>query len=356
MGRFIFPFLLLFGKEGDRVSFYPEDELKSSARIFFEQLWYILKTGEINQYYYRFGFDRISKSDFNNYVPWLVFTNARNRKNQLSATPTYDPFNFVCMLRDKFVFEAFCARVGIKTPTNIGMIKDGFLFALKDQKSVPINDILQMEMNAFLKRNISCGGGMDGDVMPFRIEKGFLYIHNKLIGLDDFVSMLGSDGWVVQELITNQHESLSNFHPSSINTIRIVTVKAESKIEIISSFLRIGRNGRTTDNISSGGIHVAIKNGRLTKWGFQEIGIIRKITRHPNSNIVFDDYEIPFWDKIVETVKNAHRLFYGLHSVGWDVCITNDGIKLIEGNDNWDTFDAQFFGQGKKNYSKHFKE
>jgi hypothetical protein len=52
----------------------------------------------------------------------------------------------------------------------------------------------------------------------------------------------------------------------------------------------------------------------------------------------------------------AHQLFYGLHSIGWDVCITEKGILLIEGNDNWDTIDAQFLGQGRKNYLKYFKD
>ena len=355
-GRFIFPLMLILGKEGDRTSYYPECELKSKSRIFFEHLWYMLKTGELNKYYYRFGFDRKSQTDFTNLVPWLTFTNARNRKNQLPSSPTYDPYNYVCMLRDKFVFEAFCVRVGINTPINIGMINDGSLFLLNTKKSIPLGDITQIEMNAFLKRNISCGGGMGGDVMPLRIENGLIYVKNKLIEIDNFINLVGSDGWVVQERITNQHEAINNLHSSSINTIRMVTVKVGSDIDILTSFLRIGVNGRANDNISSGGVAVIINNGKLTQWGFQNSGIGTKIDKHPNSHIIFKDYEIPFWDEIQDTVKNAHRLFYGLHSIGWDVCITDDGIKLIEGNDNWDTIDAQFLDQGKKNYLKYFKD
>jgi hypothetical protein len=124
----------------------------------------------------------------------------------------------------------------------------------------------------------------------------------------------------------------------------------------VTSFLRIGANGRSTDNISSGGVAVIIENGKLNKWGFQKSGIGTKIDKHPNSNITFKNYEIPYWDEIQDTVKNAHRMFYGLHSIGWDVCITENGILLIEGNDNWDTIDAQFLGQGKKNYLKYFKD
>jgi hypothetical protein len=355
-GRFIFPVLLILGKEGDRTSYYPECELKSKRRIFFEHLWYMLKTGELNKYYYRFGFDRKSQTDFKTLVPWLTFTNARNRKNQLPSTPIYDPYNYVCMLRDKFVFEAFCVRVGINTPINIGMINDGFIFLLNDKKSIPIEDITQIEMSAFLKRNISCGGGMGNDVMPLRIENGLIYINNKLIKVDGFINLVGSDCWVVQKRISNQHPAISKFHSRSINTIRIVTVKTGPNIDVVTSFFRIGANGRSTDNISSGGVAVIIENGKLNKWGFQKSGIGTKIDKHPNSNITFEDYEIPYWNEIQDTVKMAHQLFYGLHSIGWDICITEKGILLIEGNDNWDTIDAQFLGQGKKNYLKYFKD
>jgi len=49
LGRFIFPFVLLFGNLGYHESYYSECRLKSKIRIFFEQLLYILKNGEINK-------------------------------------------------------------------------------------------------------------------------------------------------------------------------------------------------------------------------------------------------------------------------------------------------------------------
>jgi len=356
LGRFLFPLVLIFGKVGNIETFYPESILKNKTRIFFEQLWYILKTGEINKYYHRFGFDRKSKSDFKNYVPWLVFTNARNRRNQLPPNPTYDPYNYICMLRDKFVFEAFCKRVGIKTPSNIGMINDGNFHVIDEPRTIPLNNIVQLEIDAFLKRNVSYGGGMSNNVMPLRIENGIIYLNNRLVELDDFKEFIGSDCWVLQERITNQHEALSKFHPSSINTLRIVTVKVGSTIEVISSNLRIGKNGRHADNVSSGGVSIPVANGKLEEWGFIRSGLGVKIDKHPNTKVVFENYEIPFWDKIIDTVKNAHSLFYGIHSIGWDVCLTDNGIKLIEGNDNWDTIDAQISGYGKNLYLKYFKD
>jgi hypothetical protein len=40
--------------------------------------------------------------------------------------------------------------------------------------------------------------------------------------------------------------------------------------------------------------------------------------------------------------KKLHSFFYGIHSIGWDIAITEDGPVFIEGNDNWEipTFQA----------------
>lgn len=143
VGRFIFPLHLIKNSKEYifKQSYYPEDNLKSKLRIFFEQLYYILKTGELNKNYFIFGFDRKNKNDFKNYVPWLTFTHYRDINNQLPKKPVYDPHNYICLLRDKFVFEAFCKRLAINTPTNIGFINKNELFLLKENKFVKINEI-----------------------------------------------------------------------------------------------------------------------------------------------------------------------------------------------------------------------
>ena len=79
------------------LSYYPECELKSELIIFWDQFLYILKYGEINKNYFIFGFDRKSKNNFNEYVPWLTFTHARNKNNQLPKKPVYDFNNDVCL-------------------------------------------------------------------------------------------------------------------------------------------------------------------------------------------------------------------------------------------------------------------
>ncbi len=323
-----------------------------------DQLLYIFRKGEINQNYFIYGFDKKTKNDFQNYVPWLTFTYARNRKNQRSSKPTYDPYNYICLLRDKFLFEAFCKKVGIYTPSNIGLINKGELYLLEQKSFVPLDAIQTIEMDAFCKRDVSYGGGLTQNIIKLSVNEGRLYINDSQSTFNSFKQLLGRDTWIIQERIKNQSPEYAKFHPHSINTIRIVTVKTDSSIDILCSFFRMGVNNSYVDNLSSGGIFVDIDvtDGTMRKWGFYKpgCGFKTKSDRHPNSNIVFEGYAIRNWEEILQYVKNAHKLFYGFHSIGWDVCITDQGPMLIEGNDNWDTIDAQFYSGAIKQYKKYF--
>lgn len=166
VGRFIFPLILIknFKQYVLYQSYYPECKLKSKHKIFWEQLFYILQKGEINKNYFIFGLDRKSKNDINEYVPWLTFTHARNKKNKMSSKPEYDSYNYVCVLRDKFIFEAFCKGVGLNTPSNIGMVNDGNFYSINEKQFYPVDNLINFDIDVFCKRNVSYGGGMSNDI------------------------------------------------------------------------------------------------------------------------------------------------------------------------------------------------
>lgn len=188
------------------------------------------------------------------------------------------------------------------------------------------------------------------------IKDGDIYINSELSDLKNLIDIFGNDHWIIQHSINNQIETYSRFHPHSINTTRIITVQHNDNIEVLSAFLRMGVNGRHADNWSSGGIIVGvdIDKGVLEKWGFFKPGYGTKSTFHPNSKILFEGYNLPEWEEMVQYVKKAHSLFYGIHSIGWDVVVTEDGIMLIEGNDNWETVFTQFYKGAKSDFEKYF--
>jgi hypothetical protein len=359
IGRFIFPVVLVFNfkKFVTAESYFPESKRKNKLQIFGEQFFYILRTGEINKHYFDSGLDRKSNKDAKNYIPWLTFTFRRNKLNQQLGKSVYDPYNYICMLRDKFIFEAFCKRVGINTPTNIGLFNSKNIFLLKEKKNFDIDMISDFEMDAFCKKNVPYGGGMHSNILKLKIQDGTISLNDKVVTIQEFKKFIGNGKWIIQERIKNQNSKFAVFHHQSINTIRIVTVKKGEDVHVIGSFLRIGVNGSYTDNSSSGGISCGIhlENGSLEKYGLFKPEFGTKCDRHPNTGIIFENYKIPKWGEIVEYVKRAHMLFYGLHSIGWDVAVTDDGIMIIEGNDNWDTFSVQLYSGAKPIFDKYFQ-
>ena len=358
-GRFIFPVLLIKDSQFylNQKSYFPECQRKSKFRIVLDQLIYIMRTGEINRDYFLYGFDRKTKNDFKNYVPWLTFTHARNTLNE-RAEIQYDPYNYVCMLRDKFVFEAYCKRVNLNTPENIGFINEGQLFLIKENKFFPVKEITNLKLEAFCKRKVSYGGGMTDDVLKVRIDDGKIIINKDIEkSAEEFIAMLDDDHWILQKPIVNQDPEYSKFHPHSVNTMRIITAKKGTVIKVLFASFRMGVGGSMVDNWSSGGISIGIntEEGTLKKYGLYNPQFGTKAEIHPDTGIVFEGYKLPYWEEILHYLKHAHHLFYGFHSIGWDVAITTDGIILIEGNDNWNTSSAQRYKGAKKVFNEYFK-
>lgn len=44
---------------------------------------------------------------------------------------------------------------------------------------------------------------------------------------------------------------------------------------------------------------------------------------------------LPFWFEIVQLVRSAHSICADQLTIGWDVAMTDDGPRLLEGNINW---------------------
>ena len=41
-------------------------------------------------------------------------------------------------------------------------------------------------------------------------------------------------------------------------------------------------------------------------------------------------------NEAVELAKKIHEFFYGIHSIGWDIALTENGPVFLEGNNGWE--------------------
>ena len=128
-------------------------------------------------------------------------------------------------------------------------------------------------------------------------------------------------------------KEIEAFHPSSLNTVRVVTISNSQECNVFGAILRMGTGDRIIDNTHSGGIFASIdvKTGVIDTDGLDSNGNVYK--EHPDSHIPIKGFRIPYWDKVIEMCSNATKVIPNTIFVGWDVVIFDDGrVGLIEGN------------------------
>lgn len=140
------------------------------------------------------------------------------------------------------------------------------------------------------------------------------------------------DNILLEECI-HTHSSIEAFHPSSLNTIRVVTVSNEQESVIFGALLRMGAGESIVDNTHAGGIFASIDvvSGVIDTDGIDSFG--KHYRCHPDTGLQIKGFQIPYWDRIVETCKQASHVMPKTLFAGWDICVHEDGrIELIEGN------------------------
>jgi hypothetical protein len=199
-----------------------------------------------------------------------------------------------------------------------------------------------------------------GGIGIFLIEKlqsGELLVDGVKASYKDLQAKFSNARYFVQERIDKQHEKMSALYPKSINTLRITTVRdrKDNEIKLMGSMLLMGAGGSIVSNWHYGGVIINVKNdGSLDKYGFSLKK--KKILSHPDTGVVFESFKVPYYDEAVKESIRCHKMFYGVHSVGWDFAILPDGVMFIEGNDNWGMAAHQMVSGGLKDkFDKYFK-
>lgn len=149
---------------------------------------------------------------------------------------------------------------------------------------------------------------------------------------DSLYSKCVEDNMLIEECVQACDE-IAEFHPNSLNTIRVVTISNQDKCEVFGALFRMGAHGSVIDNTHAGGVYAPI----IVETGTIDIDAIdsqnHHYAHHPDTGKPIKGFKIPFWDQIVKTCKEASQTIPNIHFAGWDLCVTKDGqIEIIEGN------------------------
>lgn len=131
---------------------------------------------------------------------------------------------------------------------------------------------------------------------------------------------------IAQEFIS-QHERLASINPSSINTIRVMTLLCASEVKIVKAYLQVGTTDAKQDQISAGGVDVSIdSSGKLVRNAVDmNYGLT---TQHP-CGLVYEGFEVPSYELIVAKAKELHKKMGNFRLISWDFAVAPDGEPVL---------------------------
>ncbi len=154
--------------------------------------------------------------------------------------------------------------------------------------------------------------------------------------------------FILEELI-QQSSWMSQWNKSSVNTVRISSIRTKDGIFNIMPVFFFGRSGVEVSNGHFGGFAVAIdKQTGVLLTDALSINDGETRSTKPNTNAPIKGEVIPQWREALELVEKAHQsLPKHHHFMGWDLAHTDNGWVVVEGN--WSgslSISQAVFGQG----------
>lgn len=187
----------------------------------------------------------------------------------------------------------------------------------------------------FLKPTVDSSSG-EGVKAFARDEEGrYFSLDNREVLDGAFLNeyIKSNPDFILQEGLT-QHESVSKFNPTSINTIRVATYRSviDNKSHFLNAIIRIGKNGAFVDNAHAGGVFVGVdRNGKVGKFACDQYG--NRYTDFNGVDFAKHEHYIEHFDKIIEFSEKVASELTHARLVAQDICLeANGNPKLVEFN------------------------
>lgn len=152
------------------------------------------------------------------------------------------------------------------------------------------------------------------------------------VGVEIFTygeSMVPDYPFIAEELI-RQSDALAKFHPQSVNTLRINTIRCKDSIVVWQSILRYGQGVNVVDNAHFGGCFSVIDDqGYAIAAGDVKR---HRYSVHPDTGVPLTGFKVPDWEGACELVRHCATMVGGLRYIGWDLAHTDNGWILVEAN------------------------
>lgn len=277
-------------------------------------MYYCLKKLHFSFYeYFAYGF--IEKQSDEERLEFISNYERRAIIKKLNCTRDYEIFSSKSMIAEKyadFLKRDYCV-----------------VRSLKDVGKLEV--FLNTHKRAILKP-LAGSYGRGVRIVDVKDQEDVHALASSLIDIDEYSNRSGYRcyGAIVEEVVV-QDDRLAKFHSQSVNTVRITTIRLDSRTVIFEPFLRVGRGGACVDNAGSGGIFCPVDAETGVVYAARDKHGVSYET-HPESGVPIIGFQIPRWDEAKEFVRKAAQVVPSIRIIGWDVALSQDGWVLIEAN------------------------
>ncbi|MDG5821327.1 sugar-transfer associated ATP-grasp domain-containing protein [Natronococcus sp. A-GB7] len=241
---------------------------------------------------------------------------------------------YVDIIENKAAFHKSTSPYSNNLPVVYGSINNGDYLSVED-KSQNMFSTLHKEGNLIIK---PAAGKAGRRVHRLSYDGSSYYVNGdkkRKEAIEKWISSI--DNYVVVEFI-DQDQYSDNIFPDSVNTIRILTIRdPDTKNFFIGRAIhRFGsQSSIPTDNWSRGGYAAAveIETGEIGRlWKYSREKGLESYKKHPETDQPVTGTKVPDWEKIKESVLEMAEIHRENPYVGWDVVLSRNGPKIIEGN------------------------
>lgn len=252
-------------------------------------------------------------------------------------------------LDNKLEFNIKCRQYNLPSPEILAVVArhgyekyhDDFTFI---DTTEALGSLLNVQGNGrYLFKLINGSHGI-GIVRFYFKENKFLNDDEQEIDLSHVFSADAASCYILQKCLS-PHTLLKQVMPDgSLGTVRMVTKGCGETFTLLLPCLRIPVGANVADNFSHGKANNLIaavdhETGLLYRPYASDsagLGLVEERRTHPSNQFVIEGFQFPFWQEMVDLVKQASLSFSEFNTVGWDVALTENGPCLIEGNWRYD--------------------
>lgn len=149
----------------------------------------------------------------------------------------------------------------------------------------------------------------------------------------DYLEKIYNTNFLIQEVFV-QSDFMSQFNPSSVNTLRVNTYRDvdTGEVHFLGAVMKIGSKGAVVDNASSGGVFIGVdENGKLQNQCIDTFGI--RTNSFNGIDFTDNEFVIPNYDEIKKFAIKVSKRFPHVRLFAHDIALDkNNHPKIIEVN------------------------